>query len=522
MTPVPPGRGRWRLTLHARSFQLPQGYRADPPVEPAAVWGNITAVNPSQGPNSGGYVITVTGGPFPPTGGSGWQWRIGAQVVPYTVVSGAQVQLFVPTPLGNPPGWVQIINERQQPGDVLGTADFLVTQEASGAYPTLTGLAELIEARTRRVETKLNQPAQLTFTMDGRDDGASMIRELQHDVIAWRWDEATGADVPMFRGPVTQSEDELSETAHTVTFTCHDYFSMLSRRILTNPTPLNYGQTDQDDIVVDLVARALRPRTSAGGDPFYPGSELPIAVALLNPDGSTRPRSGQVRDRSYLGGSVIGTLIDDLANVINGFEYGMSYRSDLWGTDHLDLYYPARGETRDEPALVYGDTVAGLTRSVNSGNYANYWRVLGNSGDADPNSAQLWSEAWNTDSNNITVLPVGLWMGQDNAADVSMQSTLDQKAQGDLDQSGILIPSYSLTMRPDAYSLGSPNIGDTLPFVVHSGRLHVDTSLRVVGITYIIGDDGQEDIELAVGRPAVTLAQVIADAHIDINALARR
>lgn len=391
-----------------------------------------------------------------------------------------------------------------------------------GSYPSDTGLAELITARSRHLETNWCQSALLSFTVDGRSPAAASILELQQDVIAWRWDDQTGRDIPMFRGPITQSEDQITDDGHTVTFTCHDYLAMLQRRILTGPTPVNYTQTDQDAIVSGMLAVANHPTAATGADVFYPGSVLPLAFSIVNPDGSDRSWSGQLRDRSYLGGSVIGNIIDDLAKVIGGFDYDVWPRSDAWGVDRLRLFYPQQGVTRTAPALAYGSSVATVTRSVNSSDYANYWRVIGNNGSSDQNAAQMYSEAWNSDANNVGALPIGLWMNQDNASDVNIQSTLDQKAQGDLALSGILEPSYTLGLRPGAYSMGNPNMGDTVPLLIQSGRLDVNTTVRVLGIAWDIGDDGQEDVALTVTRPTVTLAEILKDAHRDVNALARR
>jgi hypothetical protein len=172
--------------------------------------------------------------------------------------------------------------------------------------------------------------------------------------------------------------------------------------------------------------------------------------------------------------------------------------------------------------LAYGSTVSALTRSASSQDYANYVRVLGNNGSSDPAAAQLFAEAWNTDANNVTVNPVGLWMSTDNAADVSIQSTLNDQANGDLQLSGLLVPSYTLTMRPGAYFFGSPNMGDTVPLVVKKGRLNVNTTVRVLGISYSIGDDGQEDVSLTVGRPAAKFLDTASQASRDIDALTRR
>jgi hypothetical protein len=65
-------------------------------------------------------------------------------------------------------------------------------------------------------------------------------------------------------------------------------------------------------------------------------------------------------------------------------------------------------------------------------------------------------------------------------------------------------------------------MGDVVPLIVYSGRLHVDTMIRVLGIDYTVGDDGQEDVTLTVGRPDVTLTNLFTRANADVNALARR
>ena len=387
-----------------------------------------------------------------------------------------------------------------------------------------TVIAELLDARSRRIEQNWNQAAQLTFTMDGGSPEAALIAELQTDVMAWRWDEATGADVCVFRGIVTQSEDEVTEQSNVVIFTCHDYIAMMSRRWSTNTVPLVYSQEDQDYLANYLLGLALVV-SSGNGTSMTPGSYLPMLLSTRNPDGTPRNMgsSGQLRDRTYPGSTPIGQTFDDLANVINGFDYDVipAPRAGS-GVDYLRVFYPHQGVTRTTPALIYGGTVAAFTRTVNSTDYANYVRVLGDNGSSDPNAAQLFSEAWNSDANNVTVNPVGLWMNADNAADVNLQATLDQKAAGDLALSGLLVPSYTLTLTPDAYTWGNPNMGDVVPLILQVGRLNVNTTIRVVGIAYAIGDDGDEDVELTVGRPLSTFTQLVTQADRDADALTRR
>ncbi len=386
-------------------------------------------------------------------------------------------------------------------------------------------LGELSRATGRQLVQTWNQPASLTFTLDGHDPVAAAIKELQTDVMAMRWDDQSGNNIPVFHGVVAQSEDQLSEQSHVVTFTCHDYLAMLARRVLTST--YSVVQMDQDDLASALVTRASAMTTSSGVS-LSPGSWLAMRTDFFNPDGSLRTaKSGQLRDRTYLGSQQIGSALSDLAAVINGFDFDIVPPTRVlggipWVTQGtVRIFYPYQGATRTQP-LVYGGTVSAITRTINSADYGNYWRVLGNNGSEDPNAAQLYAEAWNSDANNVGASPIGLWMSTDDAADVTIPSTLQDKANGDLALNGTIVPSYTLTLRPGAYSWGNPNMGDVIPLVIQSGRLNVNTTVRVLGITYDIGDDGEENVSLTVGRPAETLAYLLRQPLQNIAALTRR
>jgi len=402
--------------------------------------------------------------------------------------------------------------------------DFTVGTLARG-----TGIAELTDARSRRLETQLNTPAKLTFTVDGRSPACEYVAELQTDVMCWR--SSAGADTLMFRGVVSQSEDVVSEQAHAVNFTCHDYLAALIRRYLTSNTDLTYAQVDQDDLVTDLVARANRI-TSTAGTSFYPGSQLPLAVALVDPDGRTRGvKSGELRDRTYPGGTSIGQAIVDLAAVLStadssrtAYDVDVGPAADTVGHDWLRLWYPERGVDRtDTAALTYPGSVASFTRSVNSQTYSNYVRVIGDAGGTD-GAPQLTADAWTPEANSVGTVPVGLWMESDNESDVKVAATLAQKAAGYLTAAGVLMPTYSLTLAPGYYDVGTINLGDTVGLVLESGRLHVPTTVRVLGISYSIADDLEagEDVEVTVGRPALDLSAMFRPLKRDIDALARR
>ena len=318
---------------------------------------------------------------------------------------------------------------------------------------------------------------------------------------------------------------QLSEQSHVATFTAHDYLAMLARRFVTST--LTFTQIDQDSIAAALINAAVFARsTGTPGTSLSPGSWIPLVVLPVSADGTGRANnsSGQLRDRTYLGSSQIGTAFDDLAHVINGFDYDVvpGWRYTASNTsDWLRVFYPSQGIVRTEP-MEYGGAISTVTRSVNSSDYANFVRVLGNNPDTSATAPQFFSEQWNADANNVTVTPIGLWMDAENAADVSIQSTLDQQALGTLNLKGVLLPSYTLGLTPGTYTDGSLNMGDTVPMIIKSGRLNVNGTLRIVGLSFAIGDDGQEDVGVTVGRPLTTLANMLTAAAQDINALARR
>lgn len=380
-------------------------------------------------------------------------------------------------------------------------------------------ITELPRARGRRLEQKWNAPAQLVFTLNGRDPEAALIAELQHDVMAWRWDDTVGADRPMFRGVIGQAEDQLTADSHVVTFTCHDYLAMLGRRF--NTQTLTWTAADQDDIVNAFINSAGSGAVSSAGASFMPGSYLPLARQLCNPDGTIRGLSGVARARTYTGQTNLGTALSQLAAVISGFDYdvlplGMADHE----TDALRVFYPQQGIVRTDPVLAYGSNVAAVTRALNSDEYANYVRVLGNNPSGNTSSGQLYAEASNTDATGVVV---GYWPYADQAADVTVGLTLTQQAQGDLAYYATLLPSYTLTLTPNTYYLGLVNMGDTVPLTIYSGRLAVNKSpVRVVGLTYDVGEDGNENVGVTVGRPTQSLTTLLGKAAADVAALARR
>lgn len=368
------------------------------------------------------------------------------------------------------------------------------------------------DARSIRLEQALGKPARLTFTADGSDGTALRARELEHEVRAWRDGEE------MCRGVIVPSQDTVSEQVHTVTFTCTDPLGLLGRRWLTQP--LNLTQADQDTIMGLLLDRGSGGLTTSTGVPFGIGAHLPLGLVPCDPAGGLRPSSGRLRDRAYVAGTNCLEAISNLSAVIDGFDFdcrpvpGGNFEQN----DELQVFYPYRGRLIDGWMLEFGSTVSSLTRSVNDDTFANYVRVIGQS---DENEPQLYGEARDPAAGDIIANPAGVWMSSLAAADVTVQSTLIEQAAGELERA-ILLPAYFLQLVAGEYDTSAFDIGDTIRLRVQSGRLDVDTWVRVVGRTFVVGDDGNEDVEIQVARPEVTFTGLFSASDRRLTALERR
>jgi hypothetical protein len=398
---------------------------------------------------------------------------------------------------------------------------------------TTSLIAQLDSARSRKLVQAWDMPAVLTFDMDGRSSDCALVAELQCDVIAWRWDENSGADIPVFRGMVDASDDQIDEQSHVVTFTCHDYLAMLSRRMITWSME-TVQNADQDTVALQFLnyANTLCESTD-GGTVFSAGSYLPLYMEYVNPNGSNRgstASSGITRTHPDQGNQVCLTEFDALAKLVNGFDYDIKplcMNTDR-GTevalasathDALRVFFPSQGVTQSGITFAYGSSVSKVQRQVTSADYTNYWRTIGNNQSAAV-APQVYGEYWNGDANASTV---GTFMSGDSAGSTVATTWLGSAAQGKVALYGTLVPTYVLTLTPGWYTWGAFHMGDVVPLVIQSGRLKVNTTTqRVLGITYVIGDDGQEDVEIVVGRATTTLGGMLRSQDRTVEALARR
>ena len=344
----------------------------------------------------------------------------------------------------------------------------LVAGPATGGHEL-----SLTEATSRSMTFKLTEPSEVSFSLDGRHAQAAAVDELATDVHVL-WSPLEGPTRILTRGRAGGTSDDISEAQHSVQFSVLDYRAVLQRRRLYSDSTLTYTGADQAEIAWQLIEQT-QGRT---------GGALGIARGRGNPTGVTR-------DRTYQAGDSIGERIQELSEVIDGFDWDITPTSASGLA--LDVWYPERGQDRGV-VLEYGGLVAKVRREVSTSEYGNAVRYTGQT---DPPLTAQEREAA-----DIGTAAQGRWdlvFGDDG---LTTQSTLDDRAAWQLGQSQVIRPSYTLTLRQGAWS-GPDHIwlGDTVRIVVRSGRLAADTLLRVYELGISLGDDGSETVEVTVGAP---------------------
>ena len=356
-----------------------------------------------------------------------------------------------------------------------------------------------IRRAIRKLAFQLRGPSSLTFAISGKSGQLGWLEELRSDVLAYRWAPSSGEFVPMFRGCITASEDQISPTVHTVTMTATDYRGMLTRRALR--AGVTYSATEQFAIAGALVAAGdLPPGVPTAG-------RLGLAVATLGPDGSPLAASGVVRDRTYLPGQVIGTALDDLATDIGAFDYSVDPAPTAAAGMVANLYYPQRGTTRSTWVAHYGSTVTDVARVVATTTYANYSMVIG--GAPTAGAANLYVESLGPGFTDPVGNPEGPFMTVTAEPQVIVPATLQQDSDGYLALYGDLEPAYTLTLEPGRWSPADAWLGDTVRLIVSSGRLDVDTAVRITAIGIDVDDNGRETVTLTAGITPPNAGQLI-------------
>lgn len=344
---------------------------------------------------------------------------------------------------------------------------FVIGAAAGGHELSLT------EARGRRFTARLTDPSEVNFSIDGRHPEAEFIDELQTDIHVLWTSEARQTDI-LARCRVGNTGDTIDANRHTVEVPALDYRAVLDRRRLYSGDTLTWTGVDMGEIAWGLIQQT---QARAGGD-----------LGISRSWSGTTP-TGFPLDRAFEVGDSIGERTKELSEIVNGFNWDVLPISA--SALSLCVWHPERGSNRGV-VLESGGLVARVRREVPVADFGNAIRMTG---DDSLTPQEL-------EAPDLANRPEGRWDAVYGDTALMTQDALNDRAAWQLDQSQVVQPVYTLNLRQGAWD--GPDhmwVGDTVQVVIMSGRLRVNTHLRIFEMAFVLGDNGQEDVEVTVGGP---------------------
>lgn len=332
---------------------------------------------------------------------------------------------------------------------------------------------DLTSTQDRKFTARLVEPSDAGFSIDANLPEAAGIDELVTDLHVQFTDDD---DVTwyMYRGRIANSSDDGDADADRATFPSVDYRGWIrdARRLLTGDTLTYTG--DQGETAWSLL------NASQG----HVGGNLGISKGW-----SGITPTGVAADWTFLVGDSIGEQIKKIGETESGFDWDIVPLSE--SALQFQIWSPQRGVDRGI-VLEKGGLVSAYRREVTSGNYRNALRYTG----ADGLTAQELAAA------DLATRAEGRMDGVYADGDLQTQAALNARASWQLAQGQLLQPTYTFTLKARAW--GGPGhiwLGDPVRAVIYSGRLQVDTTLRVFELAFTIPPEGEETVQVTVGGP---------------------
>lgn len=349
--------------------------------------------------------------------------------------------------------------------------------------PGVSGGRELTRARARRLTARLRAPSEASFVIDGSHEEAAELEELVTDLLIRR------SGTVLYRGRMGSTGDTIDVQGHNVEVSTGDYRALLRRRILYDDDTLQWLATDKAAIAWALVQQT---QARTGGDLGITNSTTSLATSV---------------DRTYEAGASIGEAIQELAEEGDGFDWDINP-----GTLALETW--AQRGRAGGVVLDLGGLVSSVRRNVDPSSYANAIRVNGDAALLDIATRE---------AADLATRAEGRWDGQYGDTTIRDATTLGERADWRINDAQVLQPAYSVTLRPGKWQ-GPTHIwlGDTCRLVVRSGRLDVNTTLRVFEVAVELDDNGGETISLTLGAPMPDLRRSLAAQALRLDQLERR
>lgn len=373
----------------------------------------------------------------------------------------------------------------------------LVAGPASGGHDLA-----LTDATSRHYTARLTEASELTFNLDARlPQAAAVVNPPLARDVHLLFTDSHGQTTELDRVRVGQISHTFGDASVQLAVTGLAYRSLLQRRILYSDSTLTFTGVDQAEIAWQLIQQT-QSRTAG-------------ALGIAKAWSGTSP-TGVTRDRTYEPGDSIGQRIQELSEVIGGFDWDIlpTSASGL----QLNVWWPQRGNDRGV-VLEHGGLMQTATREVNPSDYANAIRYTGAQGD-DTNPGPTPDEI---EAPDLASMPQGRWdaaLGDDG---LTTQSALDDRAAWQLGQSQDAAPVWTVTLRRGAWD-GPSHIwlGDWVRVVADAEGLDVDTRYRVYEVDITLDGAGGETVQLTLGGPRPRYAKRVTEFERRLSNLERR
>ena len=373
----------------------------------------------------------------------------------------------------------------------------LVAGPASGGHDLA-----LTDATSRHYTARLTDPSELTFSLDARLPQAAAVvsTPLARDVHLL-FTDSHGQTTELDRVRVGQVSHTFGDGSIQLAVTGLAYRAILQRRILYSDATLTFTGVDQAEIAWQLINYT---QGLTGG-----------ALGISKAWSGTTP-TGVTRDRTYTVGDSIGQRIQELAEVIGGFDWDITPTS-ASGLQ-LQVWWPQRGTDRGV-VLEHGGLMATATREVNPTDYANAIRYSGAQGDGTtpgPTPDEILAP-------DLAAMPQGRWDASLGDDGLTTQAALDDRAAWQLGQSQDVTPVWTVVLKRGAWD-GPLHIwlGDWVRVVADAQGLDVDTRYRVYEVDITLDGAGGEMVQLTLGGPRPRYAKRVSEFERRLSNLERR
>jgi hypothetical protein len=325
---------------------------------------------------------------------------------------------------------------------------------------TMTDIADITQLSSgRRMSFGLNKPGSLNLKMKAYEEISDELVPVSRYVRA----ERNGTTV--WSGPIWQINDELP--ADDTNVSCVGWFELLNRRF----TSERLVYTSQN---AGTIAHSLLSHTNS----LNAYSNTGITAGANT--------SSQTRTITYERNTPIGSSIDELSQVENGFDY---YVDPVTRTLEITQ---KRQTVRDDVAFGFNtgaDNVLAVSRSIDASQMQNRVLAIGKY------SSYVADDTGSQDT-------YGVFQSVSSLTDVSNDTILQAFASAELTVNRYPRQLWTFTPAPlSANSMSSfvPfdhfDIGDVVKLSVDRGRVQcADQSVRVFAFDIEVDDDGNEKI----------------------------